>query len=218
MVESIKTLFADNMAGLSFLAVFLISMLPICEARIGIPFGMATEIWGVDTLSPAMAFFAGFLGSSLSSALVLICLKPLFKKLKQNKTFKNLISKYESKFQKNASDVINDKEVTKHKRWNSWLSVMIFVAMPAPLTGIWMGSGIAAYTEMNFWESFSSVVVGNLIACLIIVFVCTIFKNSVLFILIVSLEMIVLYLTYNAIYKHLQKKKKKKKTANNTEQ
>lgn len=208
MVEYLQNIFSNNMDGLSFLAVFLISMLPICEARIGIPFGMATEIWGASTLSPVASFFAGFLGSSLSSALVLICLKPLFKKLKKTTKFKNFASKFENKFSSSATNVINEKDVEKHKLINKWMSIMIFVALPAPLTGIWMGSGMAAYTDMNFWQGFSSVLVGNLIACLIIVFVCTILKDSVLFILLISLALILIYVLYNYVWKTICAKRK----------
>ncbi len=206
MVESLQNIFAESFSGFSFFAVILISMLPICEGRIGVPFGMAKEIWGENALSPIMSFVAAFIGSTLISALILLCLKPLFKKLKNSQKFKNFVAKFEKKFTKEATQVVDDKKTIKNKRLNQWVSVMLFVALPAPLTGVWTGSGIAAYTNMNFWQSFSAIAVGNFIACLLIYLVCTIFKNSVLFILIASVVMIIGYALYTLISKKLGQK------------
>ena len=85
MIEHLQNMFS-NIGG-SFLAVLLISMIPICEARIALPFGMAIEVWGTAALSPFKSFIASFLGSSLISLVILICLKPLFAKLKKTKSF-----------------------------------------------------------------------------------------------------------------------------------
>ncbi len=202
MIESIQNFFS-NIGG-SFLAVLLISMIPVCEARIGLPFGMAKEIWGAEALSPLMSFVASFLGSSLIALVILICLKPIFARLKKTKTFENLISSLESKFKKQSIE-LDDKEAKKHKTFNRWLGIMLFVAIPAPMTGIWTGSGIACFTSLNLWQSFSAIAVGNLFACVLVLFVCTIFKDSIIFLLIASSIMLVISL---GIY-FLSKKRKK---------
>ena len=187
MIEYLQNLFSD--IGGSFIAVFLISMIPICEARIGIPFGMATEIWKEQALSPFVSFVAGFLGSSFVSLIILICLKPIFNKLKKCSKVNKFITNIENKFKK-QSEELDDKQVKKHKTFSLWLGVMLFVAVPAPMTGIWTGSAIASFTSLNILQSFSAVVVGNLIGCVLILFVCTIFKDSILFLLLASLIMV----------------------------
>jgi hypothetical protein len=81
---------------------------------------------------------------------------------------------------------------------------MLFVAVPAPMTGIWTGSAVACFTNLNIMQSFSAIVAGNFIACLLLLFVCTIFKDSILFLLLASCIMIAISL---GIY-FLSKRKK----------
>ena len=201
MIDYLQNLFSD--IGGSFIAVFLISMIPVCEARIGIPFGMAKEIWKEQALSPFVSFVAGFLGSSLICLFILIGLKPIFYKLKKTKTFGNFVTKLESKFKK-QSEELDDKQVKSHKTFSMWLAVMLFVAVPAPMTGIWTGSAIASFTSLNIWQGFSAVVVGNLIGCVLILLVCTLFKNSILFLLLASVIMVAI----SVVLYFLSKKKK----------
>ena len=189
MVESIQNIFS-NIGG-SFLAVMLIAMVPICEARIALPFGMATEVWGASALSPFVSFLASFLGSSLVALIILICLKPVFARLKKTKTFANMIAKLETKFKKQSVE-LDDQNVKKHKTFSIWLAVMLFVAIPAPMTGIWTGSAVACFTNLNLLQSFTAVMVGNFIACVLILFVCTIFKDSILFLLLASVIMVII--------------------------
>ena len=201
MIESLENIFS-NIGG-SFLAVMLISMIPICEARIGLPFGMASEIWGESALSPFVSFVASFLGSSIISLIILICLKPIFSKLKKTKTFEKLVTKLEGSFKK-QSDELDDKEVKTHKTFSKWLGVMLFVAVPAPMTGIWTGSAVASFTNLNLVQSFSAIVVGNLIGCVLILLVCTIFEDSIMFLLLAS----VIVVAISIVIYFLSKRKK----------
>lgn len=189
MIESLKSFFVEG--GASFLAVMLISMIPICEARIAIPFGMSAEIWGTKALSPFMSFVAAFIGSSLISFFIILLLSPIFSKLKKTKHFKSFITKLENKFKKQSVDMQNPQN-KRQSIFDIWFAVMLFVAIPAPMTGIWTGSAIASFTKLNLLQSFSAIVVGNFFACLLIYFVCTIFKDSIMFLLIASAIMIVI--------------------------
>ena len=202
MIEVIQDFFS-NIGG-SFFAVFLISMLPICEAKIGIPFGMASEIWGEGALSPFISFLASFFCSSAISLLIIVCLKPVFARLRKTKTFCNLVAKLESKFKK-QSEEIDDPDVQRHKVSSKWLAIMLFVAMPGPMTGIWAGSAIASFTELNLWQSFTAVSLGNLIGCLLVLFVCTIFKDSALFLLLAGTILAILGVAISLLSKHSRK-------------
>jgi hypothetical protein len=75
MVENVQQVFANNFEGFSFIAVLLISMIPICEARVAIPFGIATEIWGQSALHPFVSFVAAVLRSAYRLVLDLIAFK-----------------------------------------------------------------------------------------------------------------------------------------------
>lgn len=203
MINAIQQFFVSGSG--SFLSTLFISILPICEARVGMPFGMSSEIWGAKALSPFTAFWASFLGSSLASVLIILLIKPIFQKLKNTKLFKNLIARLETKFKKQGSDMEKD-DTSKNKTFAVWTAIMLFVAIPAPMTGVWAGSGIACFTRLNFWQSLSSVIVGNLLACVLLMLVCTIFKDSILFLLIASIIMIVI----SAIIYLLSSKRKAK--------
>ncbi len=186
MVESVQQVFANNFEGLSFIAVVLISMIPICEARVAIPFGIATEIWGQNALHPFVSFVAAVIGGSIVSLIVLVLLKPLVSKLKETRRFKNLATKLENKFKKQTTDVLEQPDSIKNKKLNAWLSVTLFVAIPAPMTGIWSGAAVSCFTELSFFKSFSAVAVGNLIGCMLILLVCTVLKQYVFILLIAS--------------------------------
>lgn len=186
MINAIQNFFVNS--GGSFWSTLFISMLPVCEARIAMPFGMSS-IWGSNALSPFASFLASFLGSSIASIFILILLRPIFTKLKQSKTFSKIVLRLESKFKRQGNDM-QTEDTSKNKTFAVWSALMVFVAVPAPMTGVWAGSGIACFTKLNFWQSLSAIVTGNLIACTFLMLVCTIFKDSTTFLLIASIVLI----------------------------
>jgi len=57
------------------------------------------------------------------------------------------------------------------------LGVLAFVAIPLPLTGVWMGTCLAVVLGLDFWETMSATIIGNLIAGIIISTICVIFPQ-----------------------------------------
>jgi hypothetical protein len=85
-------------------------------------------------------------------------------------------------------DVENQTSENK-KTWQKMLGVFLFVAVPLPLTGVWTGTCIAVAIGLKFWQTIVSVTAGNIVAGLIIVFVCSVFPQftTILFYIIASI-------------------------------
>ena len=74
------------------------------------------------------------------------------------------------------------------------IAVFIFVAIPLPMTGVWMGSALAVFLGLKFKEAVLPVALGNLIAGLIISLLAQLFINYVDIILGVLLALAVIFL------------------------
>lgn len=73
------------------------------------------------------------------------------------------------------------------------LGVFLFVAVPLPLTGVWTGTAIAVFSGLKFWQSILAAFAGNVVAGLLISFVCTVFPafTTLLFYLIIAIVLMV---------------------------
>ena len=56
------------------------------------------------------------------------------------------------------------------------LGVFAFVAVPLPLTGVWTGSAVSAFTRLPYAKALVSVIAGNLVASAIITLLCYFFQ------------------------------------------
>ncbi|MBQ9790618.1 MAG: small multi-drug export protein [Clostridia bacterium] len=190
MTEFLHNLFATLFDDNVILATILISMLPIIELRGGIPFGMATHIWGTKALSYAESLLFAFLGSSSIVFLLAIIIKPLIDWLKKTKLCKKLAIWFEQKIlgktQKIQEDSKNQTSLKKSK-WKKLLGVFIFVAIPLPLTGVWTGTCIAVFLGLSYLETCGSVILGNLCAGLITTLISLIFKDNTIYVLYIFL-------------------------------
>ena len=109
--------------------VFLLSMLPIIESRLAIPFGI-----GALQMNPWEALAFGLAGNILTVFILLHLLDPVTKFLRKNAW---LNEKIEWLFHKTR---------TKHDKRMSELghiALIIFVAIPLPGSGAWSGSLVA---------------------------------------------------------------------------
>ena len=167
------------------LAVFLLAMIPIAEARFAIPFGMSIG------LSPAESFGWAFLGSSLMIPILLLVLIPIINALSKTKFFskigKFLYDKFEKKSHSLSSgEPVSDGADKKKKLTKSDLKRMggtaLFVAVPLPLTGVWTGSAVASICKIGFFKGLIGVLVGNVVACGIITLISFLFAPYVTYI------------------------------------
>ena len=135
------------------LAVFVVSMLPVFELRGGIPVGYA-----MGMQSPVMIYLIAVAGNFLPVIPILTLLGPAERILRRFKTmdrffdwlFKRTVSR---------SDLIRKYES---------LGLILFVAIPLPMTGAWTGS-IAAYLfKLPLRMAIPCIILGILIAGVVV--------------------------------------------------
>lgn len=171
-------------------AVLLLSMIPIAEARLAIPFGIGMG------LSPAAAFGWAFLGSSLVAPALLLLFIPAVTALSKTKLFSRLGQFLFDKFEKKSRALSDKDESTgldptdtspppenRHALSRSDIKricgVALFVAVPLPMTGVWTGSAVAAILKIGFFKSLVGILAGNAAACGIITLISYLFEPYV---------------------------------------
>ena len=116
------------------------------------------------------------------------------------------LSRMQEKYRKKL-EVLGGKGKTFYK-----LSALcFFVAVPLPLTGVYTGSLIAGLSNLKIWQSFIAIAIGELISCFVIFLLCTIFENSVGYILLVSLILVAVFVLFDLIFMFIKKHGRKHK-------
>lgn len=138
------------------LQTFLISMLPLVELRLGMPFGYARF-----DLPILIAGVVATLGTILSVALLLRCLPFLINLSLKVPFLKKIIEKvFEKTRAKHSEKVVHLGE----------LALVIFVAVPIPGSGGWGGALIAYLFGLSYWKSLKFISIGLVFAGLIVGF------------------------------------------------
>lgn len=119
MVGDILNFFSYNFSNNVWLAVFIVSMLPIAEAKVAIPFGMATGVWGANALSPSAAALISYFGSMIPAIFIILFLKPVFEMLKKTKSFRKFVLKMEGIFKKKSERQISTAFLRKKQNSNN---------------------------------------------------------------------------------------------------
>ena len=140
----------------NWLEIILLSMLPISELRGGIPLGIAHGI------SPLAAFLVCVLANILIVPIIFVFLVTLNKLLLRI----DIYSRFFHHFLERARHKIH-KQVEKY----GYLGLMIFVAIPLPMTGAYTGTLGAWALDMNKKKAFAAIAAGVIIAGLIVTLV-----------------------------------------------
>ena len=169
--------FLVEIFGNPYITVFFISMIPLIELKGAIPVGM-TPAFGLGLLETAGV---AYLGSTLISFLVFFLLKPVFALLKKIKIFNLLVRKCEGLFIHKAEKIAakTNGSVESAAKRIMIISLLIFVAVPFPVTGVWTGTAIAVFLGLKFRESVIPLALGNLIAGSLITLMTFLFKDYV---------------------------------------
>ena len=134
------------------LTTFFISMLPVVELRLGLPYGIAL---GLDF---PLALAAALLGNMLPVPFIIIYIHRVFIWLRKHYAkMDSFITKLENK--------ANLKGETVQKYGP--LGLLIFVAIPLPGTGAWTGALIAALLNMRLKSAVPCIFLGVCIAAAI---------------------------------------------------
>ena len=112
-----STIFQDNV----ILATILISMVPVIELRLAIPFGTATDVWGAAALSYWESFLFAFIGSSLIVFVLAPIIKPIINWLKKTKLFKKIAIWFEERIL-SKSQKIQEDSLEAMKRIKQWMN------------------------------------------------------------------------------------------------
>lgn len=136
-----------------WLVVFIISVCPILECRLG----MFTAIVLLE-MNPFVGFIISFLGNILPIPFILLLINWIFKVLKKVPGINKAIFWLEKKTMQKRD------KIDKYGIWG----LLIFVAIPLPGTGGWTGALLASLLELDKKKSFLIISLGVFIAGLII--------------------------------------------------
>lgn len=203
------------------LAVFLLAMIPLAEARVAILLGVRMG------LSPIEAFGWAFLGSSMLAPILLLVLIPIINALSRTKFFskigKFLYDKFEKKSHSLAQSTADPEQPDASKKrllTKSDIKKMggtaLFVAVPIPMTGVWTGSAVASIIKIGFVKGLIGIIIGNAVACGILTLIGYLFLDYLDYIIYAFIG-IVLIVIIILIVKFILYKPKTDDEANNKE-
>lgn len=136
-----------------WLVVFIISLCPILECRLG----MFTAIVLLG-MNPFVGFVISFLGNILPIPFILLLINWIFEILKKVPGINKIIYGLENKTLKKRD------KIDKYGIWG----LLLFVAIPLPGTGGWTGALLASLLHLDKKKSFGVIAIGVFIAGLII--------------------------------------------------
>lgn len=136
-----------------WLVVFLISLCPVLECRLG----MFTAIVLLG-MNPFVGFIISFLGNILPIPFILLLINWIFEILKKVPGINKLVFWLEDKTLKKRD------KIDKYGVWG----LLLFVAIPLPGTGGWTGALLASLLHLDKKKSFGVISIGVFIAGLII--------------------------------------------------
>ncbi len=147
-----------------WLVVFLISLCPVLECRLG----MFTAIVLLG-MNPFVGFIISFLGNILPIPFILLLINWIFEILKKVPGINKLVFWLEDKTLKKRD------KIDKYGVWG----LLLFVAIPLPGTGGWTGALLASLLHLDKKKSFGVISIGVFIAGLIISVLSLLIGNAV---------------------------------------
>lgn len=191
----------NNFSNYVWLAILIVSMIPTLESKIAIPLAMNSAIWAKNCLSPIATFFITSIGSILPCIFIILIIRKL-----KSKTTGFVTSKFFQKYTLKSQTV-----VSKSSNLKKYITLACFVAVPLPLTGVWTGSLIAGLTNLNIKYCFIAISIGAFISAGVVTLLCTVFSNSISYILMISILLIILFLFADLLISYIKSIKLKHK-------
>lgn len=140
---------------IKYLITFIVSMTPIIELRGAIPIAVGMN------LSYLEAFIISFIGNIIPIYFIIKFIGPIFDFLGKFKIFKKIIDWASSRATKKI------EESQKLQNYTA-LGLFLFVAIPLPGTGAWVGSLIANFLHLPVKKAFWPIALGVFTAGIII--------------------------------------------------
>ena len=132
-----------------FISTFFISMVPVVELRLGLPYGIDL---GLDY---PLALLAALLGNMVPVPFIIVYIQRIFAWIRRHwSALDSLITRLEKKAH------LKGETVRKYGP----LGLLIFAAVPLPGTGAWTGALVAALLNMRLRSAVPSILLGVCIA------------------------------------------------------
>lgn len=140
---------------LKYLITFILGMCPIIEIRGAIPVGVGMG------LNYFESFIIGFIGNVLPIYFIVKFIGPIFEFFRKFKIFRIIIDWASEKA---------TKHIEENKRLQTFtaLGLFLFVAIPIPGTGAWVGSLIANFLHLPVKKALPPLILGVLTAGIIV--------------------------------------------------
>ena len=154
-----------------YLLTGFIGMLPIVELRGAIPIGVLSF-----QLTYLEAFICSFIGNIIPVYFIVKFIRPLFDFFGRWKIFKVIIDWATEKA---------TKHITENERLQNAVSVglFLFVAIPLPGTGAWVGSLIANFLDLPPKKAIPPIIIGVLTAGIIVLSITAAANGGIQFLL-----------------------------------
>ena len=135
-----------------FIVTFFISMVPVVELRLGLPYGITLGLPYFTALAAAI------LGNMLPVPFIIIYIKRIFAWLRRHwAALDGFITRLERRAEGKGEAV---------EKYGTW-GLLILVAIPLPGTGAWTGALVAALLNLKVRKAFPVIFVGVCIAAAI---------------------------------------------------
>lgn len=132
--------------------ILLLSAIPFFEARYAIPVAI------LQGFSPSEAFFLGVAGNLLPVVLLLLFLEPVSQFLSERSaSFARFFTWLFARTRRHSE---------RFERWGMF-ALLLFVAVPVPVTGAWSGCAAAFVFGIRASHAFLAIAAGVVIAALI---------------------------------------------------
>ncbi|MDD6194808.1 MAG: small multi-drug export protein [Lachnospiraceae bacterium] len=155
-MESLVQLFSSTLGQYvsEEVVIFIISMFPILELRGGL---LAASLLKMPILK---AIPICIIGNIIPIPFILFFIKKIFAWMKKFRIFRGLIERMENRAMSKSD------RVTQYE----FMGLVLFVGIPIPGTGAWMGSLIAALLEMDIKKAVVAELIGIALATIIMSF------------------------------------------------
>lgn len=166
MTEQIILFFSETLHLPPTLLLAIISACPVIEVRGAVPFTLSSQniTNSLDTFSClSIVFFS----STLTLLIILFSFSFIVNALKKTKFGINLTNKLDKKVNKHLTKLNN-----KSNELKKLLFLMLFCALPLPLTGYYTSALIASFTTLNKFKCFLFISLGNLICIVLMYLIC----------------------------------------------
>lgn len=135
------------------IATFFMSMLPVGELRVGLPYGMAL---GLDL---PVAMVTSILGNMVPVPFIIIYISRVFKWMRRHMP---MLDSFITKLENKAN--VKGETVEKYGP----IGLLAFVAIPLPGTGAWTGALVAALLNMRARKATPFIFIGVCSAAIIV--------------------------------------------------